>query len=385
MEPRKRRLSKAQIIAAAVLLLMIGKDSIATEKKSQLTFRQNLEAYGFSLHYRSQDDIMRSFVDLAFLSNDLLLVSEKEIHMGELHPRVLPGGTLAYDNPTAAHTSPDSLSPLLLFSVGQKKLVRSAKFPVQKREGTVQATQRNKFLMLSSHGLQLCSAELQCGPPTPADGHFFVSPRGSKALIAEPRFGEQRLVSTDTLAVLERYKPRAPAVIPGDSGVLLTNHTTTAVRMPGKLDVDLGLSVNPFHPEFRFLNDDKVIGIRMNGTKGRAAIVKVDGSPLYDIAVEDALRGNTRFFTSASGERFGIAELYYTRINSIINFFDINDSRAYNRKRIRVFDVGTGKQVFELQWDPRGYRGESILPALSADGRRLAVVRAGELQVYELF
>jgi hypothetical protein len=102
----------------------------------------------------------------------------------------------------------------------------------------------------------------------------------------------------------------------------------------------------------------------------------------YQIDVKEAWRGNTQFFTSASGLRFGIAELYRTGLNNIVNFFDIADSRPYNRTRVRIFDVGSGKQVFESQWDPQCCRGEEILPALSPDGHRLALIRKGELQIY---
>jgi hypothetical protein len=123
-------------------------------------FEQDLQSYGYKFQHGKGDPI-QNFTDLAFLSDDLVLVSVKELSLDELHPKVLPSGTLMYDNPMGARTSPTSLSTLLLFSLGRKKLARSAKLPVRKTLGAVQATRNNQFLMLSSYGLQVCTAELE--------------------------------------------------------------------------------------------------------------------------------------------------------------------------------------------------------------------------------
>jgi hypothetical protein len=254
-------------------------------------------------------------------------------------------------------------------------------------DGAVQATANGHFLMLSSYGLHLCSAELselKFGTPRRTDGPVRVSPQGNRAIVGGFQFTEQRLIDAGSLSDLETFKPRTPEVVPGDAGLLLVRDQHTLVRMPSGKDLDLGLAEGVF-PTSRFLDRDKVVGIRMLSiSTGKATVLKVDGTVLYQIDVEEAWRRQTHFIPCASGLRFAVVELYFTRLNSLINFFDIGDTRAYNRVRVRVFDVATGKQRLELQWDPRGYRGEDILPALSPSGHRLAIVHKGRVQVYEI-
>jgi hypothetical protein len=213
----------------------------------------------------------------------------------------------------------------------------------------------------------------------------YVSPKGTRAVLGGFQFTEQQLVDADSLSVLETFKARGPKIIPGDVGWLEEGGQHTLLRMPGKKEVALSFASSTVFPENRFLDQGIVIGVKMlNVGEGKATAVKLDGTVLYQIEVKDAWRGYTHFVPSASGVRFCVTELYYTRLNSMVNFFDIADSRAYNRARMRVFEVAAGKQVFELKWHPRGYRGEDILPALSPSGHRLALVRKGKLQVYEV-
>jgi hypothetical protein len=46
--------------------------------------------------------------------------------------------------------------------------------------------------------------------------------------------------------------------------------------------------------------------------------------------------------------------------------------------------IGSGKSLFELHWDPRPHVGVISVPALSPDGRRLAAIRHGFLEVFEI-
>ena len=71
-------------------------------------------------------------------------------------------------------------------------------------------------------------------------------------------------------------------------------------------------------------------------------------------------------------------------VNPIANFFDIATTCDHDRAQVRVFEVATGKKVFDLKWDPRHYNGADIKPALSPSGRRVALVRLGKLLVYQI-
>ncbi len=279
------------------LLLVLASLALVIPSVAQRTkpiFEQDLQSYGYKFQY-ARDDRMQSFTDLAFLSDDLVLVSVKELYLDELHPKILPSGTIMYDNPMGARTPPTSLSTLLLFSLDQKKLVRSAKLPIRKMDGAVQATQNGHFLMLSSYGLHLCSAQLECGPPWPTEGPVYISPQGIRAVVGGSRWSEQQLVDVDKFAVRETFKSGPPTVIPGDVGLMLVGYQNTLVRMPGRKDLDVGFGGDVVSPRSRFLDHDKVIGIKMSGiSEGKATATKVDGTVLYQIEVKDAWRHNVQ-------------------------------------------------------------------------------------------
>jgi hypothetical protein len=377
--------SSTRIFLRWIKLLLVTLATVraaSAQSGHELLFRQDLQSLGYSFKYGN--DRVINFSDLAFLSEDMLLVSVRERTSEELHYRVLPSGGAMYDNPSGASTPPTQLSTLQIFDVRQRQLIRSAQLPVQKRDGAVWPGPIGSFLMLSSYGLQRCSADFECTAPLPTDGPLYVSPRGTRAVIGGFQFTQQQLVDTASFRVIETFRPKEPKITPGDTGLLL-EESAGQVRMPGQPDIEPGFTTSSVFPKNRFLDDDKVIGITMKSlAQGTATAIRVDGTVLYQIAVNDAWRGHADFVPCISGSRFVVMEVYYTRWNSIVNFFDIGDTREYNRLRIRVFDVATGKKVFKLEWDPRGYWGERILPALSPSGHRLAVVRRGELQVYEI-
>ena len=50
----------------------------------------------------------------------------------------------------------------------------------------------------------------------------------------------------------------------------------------------------------------------------------------------------------------------------------------------RIFDTHSGKEIFHFEWDPRPYLGDLVAPALSPSGHKLAVMRSGYLEVFEL-
>jgi hypothetical protein len=368
-----------------VWAFLAGAAPCLAQAKNQVIFRQDLGTFGFKYQYGRNDQVSSIFTDLAFLSEDLLLVSVKVRTADDVKVTILPSGVRMYDNPAGGNVPPTSLSTLLLFSVEQKKLVRSARLPVRKADETVQAGPPDHFFMLGSYGLQLCSAEFACSAPRPAYGPMSVSPRGTRVIVGGYNGSDRQLLTADKLALLETFGRKGPDVIPGDGGVLLHRYPITAVRMDDGKEVELGFQSRTVFPEARFLDQDTVIGLKMpNISDGLATVAKVDGSILFQVPVKEAWRGNTRFIPSASGSRFCIAELRHAGLNAFVNFFDITSDQPYGRREIRVFEVASGKQVFELHWDPRSHQGENALPALSPRGHRLALLRKGELLVYEI-
>jgi len=380
MHIRFKARSSRWFLLFVVLFITVG--WAGAQDRNKPLFKQDLQSLGYKFKYGNEQLV--NSTDLAFLSEDLLLVSVRELTREELHYTVLPSGVAMYDNPSGASTSPTSLSTLFLFNVTDTKAMRSAKLPVRKIDRSIWPGTTGNFLMLSGYGLQRCSSDFVCTKPHPTDGPLYVSPTGNTSVVGGSQFTEQQLVDSESLATVKSFPPRQPKIIPGNVGFVLEDQKAV-IRMPGSQDVDPGLVGSHTFPETRFVTTNTVIGVKMHSiAEGTAAVVNVDGTMLYEIPVKDAWRGHTHFIPCASGSRFAITELYYTRVNSMVNFFDIGDTRAYNRARIRVFDVASGKQVFELSWDPRGYRGENILPALSPSGRRLALIRKGELRIFQI-
>jgi hypothetical protein len=360
------------------------------QKKSEVTFKQDLQSLGYKFRSEKNDKVEWVSTDLVFLSEDLLLVSIKEV----------PGET--------------PLSNLLLFSVSQKKLLRSTSLPIRKMDGSVVAGPNGSFFLLTIWGLHSCSADLVCGAPWPTEGPVLVSPRRTRVIAGGYRFSAQTLLDADAFLRAYAHAPQdskhlglnlelvgphiawvAPKVsvlaifkgsrkedlraIPGDVGVMVEKFPHTVVQMPGQQEVDLGFTGVEVGTSgssvARFLDRDKVIGIK----ERKAVVAKVDGTKLYEIPVS---KWDVRFIPSASGLRFCVHELKYTGLTAIVDFGD--ESGAYTQSRVRVFDLASGRQFFELKWNPWPYRGWDIDPALSPSGHRLALVRKGELLVYEL-
>jgi hypothetical protein len=81
---------------------------------------------------------------------------------------------------------------------------------------------------------------------------------------------------------------------------------------------------------------------------------------------------------------FAVREQRYTRWNSITHFTDIENTRPFDFEKVRVFDASSGRVLFSLEQDPRPYVAASPSPALSPDGRHIALIDRGILNVYRL-
>lgn len=273
--------------------------------------------------------------------------------------------------------------------------------PVRKVNNAIVAIQDRRFLMLSDRGWQICSVEFICGEPWASAWPVFVSPDGSRATVG--RFGEQRWVElnpnysslleswqnplANTQVMMQRPNPASQAAtmvepllgrrpvpsiaIAGEPGWLVVKENTTFAYVPGRKEMDLGLG-----GQARFANRSRVIGTK----KGKATLVALDGAVIYQVPSQ--LHPRAEFITCSSGVRFGIFELGYRGLSSLVDFGDENG--AYNLARGRVFDVASGRKLFDLKWNPGHNLSFDVKPVMSPDGHRIAVVMKSELRVYEI-
>jgi hypothetical protein len=133
-------------------------------------------------------------------------------------------------------------------------------------------------------------------------------------------------------------------------------------------------------PYTRFLTTD-IFGA--SESVNSLMVVRTDGASLYRLRVRPWYEGTT-IVTSAGGVRFGVHERFYSWLNSVTHFYDIDQGRVKDVERIRVFEVQTGELVFELTRDPRPYLLVLAQPALSPDGKHLAVIYKNQLEIYDI-
>jgi hypothetical protein len=88
--------------------------------------------------------------------------------------------------------------------------------------------------------------------------------------------------------------------------------------------------------------------------------------------------------SSVDGARLMRVETRQTRWSKITNPLAGLGDPPYNSRRISVYDKQTGKELFTLQRDPRHYGGGLTSPALSPTGHRVALLRRGVVEVFEV-
>jgi hypothetical protein len=128
----------------------------------------------------------------------------------------------------------------------------------------------------------------------------------------------------------------------------------------------------------RFVNDETFVYLEHNSSE--AVVADLDGRQLHRYKLEKVYRAS--FLPTASGTRFGIYEYGFTFWNSVSNLLDFDETRPPNFQRVRVIDIPSGAEVARFEWDPQQspLRG-AVEPRLSPNGRRLARVRAGVLEI----
>ena len=164
-------------------------------------------------------------------------------------------------------------------------------------------------------------------------------------------------------------------VIPGDTALLVRRGPSRfVIRRPGKQDTLMDFERGGSFALSRFLNGETIVYVEHNSNE--AIVADLDGRELHRYKLKKAYR--TDFLPMASGKRLGIYEYGFTFWNSLLNFFDFEETRPPDFQRVRVIDISSGTEVAGLEWDPRqSPLRHSIEPRLSPSGHRLARVVAG--------
>lgn len=353
------------LVSFGVAVLLLG---CKTQPSPAPVLRYDLKSHGLKVEGRKEG--MASYNQLAFLSDNLLLIAINQTS------RNGPVDRADVDLPPAT---------FLIFDTSQKKLIRTSERPLEKYSYSVQPLKNERFAIRNQSGVQVCSTDLACGLPVsiPGGGPLLASPSGDSFVGGGFGHTQQILFESDSLRELNRFDPADQSVIPGNGRAFL--HVEDGV--PHITEAGKAIQTLPFHaitgsyiPYSRFLSDSEV-GISESTTT--LLVSRLDGSMLYRMPVNAWYRW-TSLICSTGGKRFGVREIDYSRFNSIIHFMDIDNHRPFDRERIRLLETANGRLVFEIQDDPRPYLNQLTLPALSPDGHRLAVIRSGFLEVYDV-
>ena len=348
-----RHIVRALLSALFVTPLLVFINTSGASKNQVPVFHEDLRPYGF---LSKPDATSVNYTDLNFLSNDLLLVSINVRQFGPVEP-------LFSDTPP---------SKLLLFDVSQRKLVRSTDLPIEKDSGSIRATRNGQFALLDRSGVRVCSIELLCGKAFATEGPLMVSPGGSRIVVGGNAQSEEKVLDSETLTETARFPWMISLLVPGDNGTLLLKSGAVLLKSSGKPDQ----SITSVDWPAQFLNDGAIAGFDADNV----VVVKLDGSILYRIPILKSYQ--THIVPSNSGFRFCIDEVGYARwsLPSLLGYGDV----PYHIERVRVIDTASGHQLFDMKWDPRPYVGHMVVPALSPDGHRIAVIRHGTLDVFQI-
>jgi hypothetical protein len=361
MSPARFILAMGNLYLAAITVLALT----AAAQKSSIPipiYREDLHLSGYpqKLPHQSLGD----YTDLAFLSDDLILVS---LNVRSFADSVEPLNT---DNPP---------SILLLFDISQKALVRRSERTVEKFMGSVHATRDGNFVVLDQSGIQLCTKDLECGLPSAIDGHgpMFVSPRGTRIMAGGNGQKVQKLLDADSLKTVNHFAS-GQAVMPGDAAVLATRGNQLYLLRDDEPEKVLSFHGGGLRPDAQFLSDD----IFATYENDRTLVgVGLDGMIRYRISILPQWSG-TDVVPAASGSRFCIHQNAYKVWGSKLSVSD--DHRIRTVDIYRIFDTHSGEELFHFEWDPRPYISTLVTPAISPSGNRLAVIRRGYLEIFEL-
>jgi len=276
---------------------------------------------------------------------------------------------------------------LLLFDVSQKILLKSKDMAIEKGTKSVRAIAGGRFAFMNEAGLRTCWSDLECGLLIAARAPINASPAGTRIVVGGPAFGTEQLLDAASLIVLDQFSSTdadreiAASVIPGDDGLLLQLRGKSCLRLPGQSDRPLPFPCCSFQPPASYINNDTTIaGIESDET---LVVEKTDDTILYRVPIRATPNGEVEIIPAQSGARFCLHEEGWTALNSGMNL-GIDEDRDFNVESIRVLASESRKVLFDFHENPRPYLARLSSPALSPNGRRLALIRHGFLEVFEI-
>jgi hypothetical protein len=324
--------------------------------------RVDLRAYGFVTKIPVQ--AAAGYTDVIFLTDDLVLVT--------VNNRLFAPLDLTFSDLPPAK--------FLLFEVSGNRLLKTIDMRLEKYPGSVKAVEDGRFVILTEAGLQLCTRDLECSPPRPARGPLLVSPAGTRIVVRGKGNTDQVLLDGKTLNELARYASGNPSIVPCDGPILAIEDRKVYFQSSGQSDRRLPFEDSSSSPSARCINRKAVAGFESDK---KLAVASTEGNVLFRVPVR-ARWQMAEVVTSASETRFCFYEKGYTAWNAFVNFLDIDQGRPVNFESISAMSTDSGKKLLELQWDPRPYAGILTPPALSPDGRKLAVIRHGILEIFQI-
>jgi hypothetical protein len=360
---------KVLLTTCAVIGLLGIAPFIYLEKRTQQAspepfFKQDLTPYGFPTEGYGQT--IQNYTDVVFLTDNLVLVSVNTRTLGSVE-------LINTDVP---------LSKLVLFDLPTKAVVKTTDFAVEKGHDSVKSLIDGRFALLNETGVNFCSQMLECQKAIDSANPLFVSPRGTRIAVGGNGQTPQRVLETNSLKELGEFAWKAARVIPGDNGMLLARDDKLYVQTSDSSERQLPFR-DPYSswPHERFLNDKIVAGFISENSLG---VARLDGTILYQKPVKQFWGSLNEILPTVPGTVFCFHEAGHTKLNSVINFLDIEDTRPYNTETITVFETESGRTVFRSEWDPRPYVGRLGSPAFSPDGHELAVMHGSYLEVYRI-
>ncbi len=348
-------------------LLLAGQLS-AKQAEPSPTFKLDLRDLGYVEMGYAPSRPRNNFTDLAFLSDDLLLISINQRSAGT--PVRWFGD------------SPDS--KLVLIDLRSGHVTAKAEMPVEKWFGSVQAIAGGRFAVMSESGLKFCGSDLRCGAPIPGRSPLVVSPLGITVAVMRSdtaKAVDLRTIMIDVDSLHETvFDFRLQKAVPGDRAFLVSdrsgdkevtilhaNGSSSAVSFKGLSQLSSWLGVNPVYLNASLL-------AYFDHDPSRAIVSDLNGQPQY----QHRTQPSGRFITSLSGLRFGIYEYGYTFLSTLFDHLDVSDPRV-GIHRLRVFDCSSGVEKSEFRWkSPEGTL------ALSYSGSRIARIRNGILEVLQV-